>query len=87
MKFYRDIYNANYWCKIEFYKLNAVLIDYNNYLRFYKNGKVHNSKNAAHIYYGYKLFYLKGKYYGNLTKFNKFLWRNFVRELKMKVFL
>jgi hypothetical protein len=87
MKFYRDIYNANYWGKIEFYKLNAVLIDYNNCLRFYENGKVHNSKNSAHAYYGYKSFSLKGENYGNLTKFNKSSWRKFVRELKMKVFL
>lgn len=42
-------------------------------------------KNAADIHYLYKLFYLKDKNYG--AKYNKFSWRNFVRELKMKVFL
>ena len=87
MKFYRDIYNSNYHGMIEFYKLNAILICHNNCLLFYKNGKMHNSKNAAHAYYGYKSFSLKGENYGNLTKFNKSSWRKFVRELKMKVFL
>ena len=87
MKFYREInYRFDFWCKIYDNKLNAIYLDY-SIVRFFKNGRLHNSKNAAHAYYGYKSFSLKGENYGNLTKFNKSSWRKFVRELKMKVFL
>jgi hypothetical protein len=83
MKFYIDTYNFNYQRKIKFYKLNAILINYNKYLLFYKNGNIHNIKNAALTATLYKCFYLNGIYHGDQIKFTKHLWRKFV---KMQVF-
>ena len=52
---------------------------------FYKNGKYHNSKNAAIInYIGYKEFSLNDEYYGDEYDFTKQSWRRFV---KLKFFL
>jgi hypothetical protein len=80
MKFYRDIN----WNKIINNKLTAIYLDYNIY--FYKDGKIHNSKNVAYIRYDnrYKEFYLNGKLYGNQDTFTKESWRRFV---KLQVFL
>jgi len=58
---------------------------YNHHIVFYKNGMLHNAKNAAYNNNsGYKAFYLNGKYYGDLNDFTKKSWRRFV---KMQAFL
>jgi hypothetical protein len=85
MKFYR--YNDtdySFFYKIQNNKLNAIYYD-NIVIRFFKNGKYHNTKNATLIYYnGYKEFCLNNKYYGYKFNFTKKSWRRFV---KMQVFL
>jgi hypothetical protein len=84
MKFYIDKKIIYYWDKILNNNLTAIY-DNSFAIRFYKNGKYHNSKNASYISNnGYKSFYLNGKYYGKLNKFTKQSWRKFV---KLKVFL
>ncbi len=83
MKFYRENNkNINYWNKILINKLTAILLTYDSCILFYKNGEIHNEKNAADIHYLYKLFYLKDKNYG--AKYNKFSWCRFV---KLQAFL
>jgi hypothetical protein len=88
MKFYKDKFKWYYWDKILVNKLTAVYIDTNfDYIIFYKNGKEHNSKNAAHIHKNkFKQFYLNGfknaKAYKK--KFTKQSWRRFV---KLQAFL
>lgn len=58
---------------------------YNHHIVFYKNGMLHNAKNASYIHNsGYKAFYLNDEYYGNHNNFTKQSWRRFV---KMQVFL
>jgi hypothetical protein len=82
MKFYR-VTNYIYWSKFINSKLNAIYCDAN--IRFLKNGKHHNTKNAAFINYkGDKQFILNGKFYGNQINFTKESWRRFV---KLNVFL
>ncbi len=62
------------------------------FIRFFKNGRFHNSKNASYIApfpmehkeCGYKTFFLNGEYYGNEDDFTKKSWRRFI---KMKFFL
>ncbi len=72
--------------KINDNMLDAILISSGSlYVRFLKNGKDHNTKNAALIRYdGYKQFYLNNKLYGYKKDFTKKSWRKFV---KMQVFL
>ncbi len=83
MKFYRDKYPYIFWYKIKDYKLTTIYYD-NIVIRFFKNGKYHNNKNACYVHKeGYKYFYLYGKYYGDQDKFTKKSWRRFV---KMQVF-
>jgi hypothetical protein len=86
MKFYRDIhYSFDYWCKIYDNKFNAIYID--NYLniRFFKNGMLHNEKNAAISGYKRKEFYLNDKCYGDqYDDFTKKSWHRFV---KLQAFL
>ena len=83
MKFYR-VTNYIYWSRFINSKLNAICCS-NYYTRFFKNGKLHNSKNASNIdYYGYKQFYLNGNFYGDKYNFTKKSWRKFV---KLQVFL
>jgi len=84
MKFYRDKYPYVFWHKIKGYKLTAIYYD-NIAIRFFKNGKYHNAKNAAAIYInGYKAFYLNDECYGDHGNFTKKSWCRFV---KMQVFL
>ena len=68
--------------KIRFNNLNAIFHDYYEVI-FYKNGKIHNSKNAA-IYSesSGKNFWLYDMNYSN--EFTKESWRKFV---KLKAFL
>jgi hypothetical protein len=80
MKFYRD-FNYN---EVRMSKITAICSYYYSVV-FYKNGKIHNTKNAAYINgLGYKQFVLNDKYYGVETNFTKESWRRFV---KLKVFL
>jgi hypothetical protein len=82
MKFYREInYGFDFWCKIYDNKLNAIYLDY-SIVRFFKNGRLHNSKNAAYISDGYQAFYLNDKDYGD--HYTKESWRKFI---KMQAFL
>jgi hypothetical protein len=87
MKFYRNTYNVNYWNKINKNKLSSIYIDYNFYIWFFKNGKLHNNKNAANINHYWKGFWINNEYYGNDIHFTKKSWRKFARELKLKAFL
>ena len=65
-------------------KLNAVHIDHVA-TDFFKNGKLHNFKNAAYITSKMeKSFYLNGINYGINYSFTKKSWRRFV---KMQAFL
>ena len=81
----RSDYKANiFWDIIVIERLTAI---HNSFfmVRFYKNGRLHNSKNAAVINdYGYREFRLNGNWY-NLNKiFTKESWRRFV---KLQTFL
>jgi len=85
MKFYKDKKNSLYYLdKIEVYDLTAICIDFIFNINFYKNGKIHNTKNAAYIHNEYKDYYLDGKCYGDDDSFNKQSWCKFV---KLKAFL
>jgi hypothetical protein len=80
-------FNDNTIAKITLNKLDAIYYAfiYNHHIVFYKNGKLHNSKNAAYTSSNkYKEFSLNGKCYGNHHEFNKKSWRRFV---KMQAFL
>jgi hypothetical protein len=80
MKFYIEAS----WLKIKAYNLTAIFNDHYNVI-FYKNGEMHNNKNAAFIEINeYKEFILNGIYYGCEEHFNKKSWRKFV---KLKAFL
>ena len=84
MKFYKDKVNNNsYLRKIRFRKLTSIYID-NIGIDFFKNGKRHNSKNAAFTDGIYKQFFLNGNFYGYESHFTKESWRKFI---KMQVFL
>ena len=83
MKFYKYNDGSYFDNKIVNNKLTAIYLDYNVY--FYKNGKMHNSKNAAYAdYNNFKHFHLNGKFYGYEGTFTKESWRRFV---KMQAFL
>ena len=88
MKFYRDKYSSSnyfYLTKAENNNLNAICIDSVNIVRFLKNGKRHNIKNAS--FYEdkiYKIFYLNDEAYGDENSFDKKSWRKFA---KLRIFL
>jgi hypothetical protein len=85
MKFYKDKNNSLYYLdKIEVYNLTAICLDFIFNINFYKNGKIHNLKNAAHINGIYKDYYLNDLYYGSEFDFTKSSWRRFV---KLQAFL
>jgi hypothetical protein len=65
------------------FHLTAIYDNY-YYVHFFKNGKRHNSKNAAFIDGIYKQFFLNGQSYGYECYFNKQSWRRFV---KLQAFL
>ncbi len=80
MKFYKDKKNSLYYLdKIEVYDLTAICIDFIFNINFYKNGKIHNTKNAAHINSIYKDYYLNNEFYGDQNNFNKQSWRRFIK--------
>jgi hypothetical protein len=89
MKFYKYKQNFYYRDKIINNNLSAIYCySYNKYtynIIFFKNGKHHNTKNAAFVRDGgYKSFYLNRIFYGNQNNFTKKSWHRFV---KMNVFL
>jgi hypothetical protein len=76
--------NTYFW---EFILNNKITAIQNNVFatRFYKNGKLHNAKNAAIIYYtGYTEFRLNGQWHSINKTFTKQSWRKFV---KLQAFL
>jgi hypothetical protein len=84
MKFYNGTGNIYYWKLICDQKLTA---NYCNSISvtFYKNGQLHNAKNAAYIAFnGCKQFILNNKHYGTNYTFTKESWRKFI---KLKAFL
>ena len=93
MKFYKEKYYKSYYYNIIIGNaLNAIYFDerqfadkiyYDYDIVFFKNGCVHNPKNATY-FRGNKEFYLNDKIYGYERDFNKQSWRRFV---KMQVFL
>ena len=91
MKFYKYKDDCNYWNKIKKYELTAIYYQPNRsiYVQFFKNGKLHNAKNASYVtYHGMKAFNLNGNFYGNFygkkNDFTKESWRRFV---KLQAFL
>jgi hypothetical protein len=86
MKFYRDKEKSAYYLfVIKNNNLTAIYInEYNS--TFFKNGLVHNAKNAAFItsHNGCKEFYLNDIYYGYNPDFTKLSWRKFA---KLQAFL
>jgi hypothetical protein len=80
MKFYRDKFRWKYWHKIIDNKLTAIYVDKHT-LSFYKNGKLHNTKNFAYYieYNGLKEFSLNDAVFGYSKDFTKESWRRFVR--------
>jgi hypothetical protein len=89
MKFYRgefdheNFINSKYYYQIINNKLTAVYCD--DRTMFFKNGKDHNSKNAAiHWLDGFKEFCLNDITYGTEDDFTKESWRRFC---KLKAFL
>lgn len=78
MKFYRDRFSSNYWDKINKNKLSSIYLDYDYDIRFYKNGKLHNIKNAAIFFKnGIKKYYKNNKSYERLI-LNKKHWRKYL---------
>ncbi len=82
MKFYRDK-TFYFGQKIVDSKLTAINQSY-KFIRFYKNGTIHNSKNAAYIADRIPDFWLNGIFYGSEEEFSKKSWRRFV---KLQAFL
>ena len=83
MKFYKYKSSKKYLDIIIVNKLNAIYLD-RGIILFYRNGIVHNAKNAAYIMFKNKSFCLNAKHYGYEDDFTKESWRRFV---KLQVFL
>jgi hypothetical protein len=82
MKFYR--YNTSV-IEANIYNNKLTCIHSNNIgVAFYKNGFIHNTKNAADVDGKYKQFCLNAKHYGYEDKFNKQSWR---KSIKLVAFL
>ena len=91
MKFYRHntyYYSHYYFDKIIINKLDCVYLHVKD-IYFYKNGKLHNNKNASYQSFNknFRTYYLNGIIYGNQKDFNKQSCRKFVRKLKLQAFL
>jgi hypothetical protein len=86
MKFYLDTKYDTYYYDYIFAISNNITAIYSNskIIFFYKNGKFHNTKNAAYIYNRRKSFRFNNTWYGNQNDFTKESWRRFV---KLQVFL
>jgi hypothetical protein len=85
MKFYKEQKYTNYWnFEIYYNDLTAIYHDSIS-IRFFKNGRRNNSKNATYIKINeFKEFYLDDEYYGDQNDFTKESWRKFV---KLQAFL
>ena len=79
MKFYKNIN-----CKFIYKNALTAIYICPYYITFYKNGKIHNTKNAAHINGIFNNYYLNNEFYGNKYDFTKESWRRFC---KLKAFL
>jgi hypothetical protein len=79
MKFYKNI---NYKFIYENVLTAIYICPY--YIAFYKNGKLHNTKNSAHINGIFNSYYLNNEFYGDNNDFTKESWRRFC---KLKAFL
>ncbi len=88
MKFYKEksTFDAVFFNKIFNFNLSAIYCD-SSYCEFFKNGQIHNYKNASIIDFKFKKYFLNNKYYGCEYEFTKKSWRKFVRELKLQAFL
>ena len=90
MKFYKEKLRNYTYRMLYINKLTAIInskhkVNYVDCVYFLKNGKFHNSKNAAIIYNDDSLrFYLNGTFYGFNDDFVKESWRRFI---KLKVFI
>ena len=85
MKFYKIKYLTNVDQKITAIFNTLNIINLLPCIRFIKNGKHHNIKNAAYINpKGYKEFFLNGISYGDKYSFTKSSWHKFI---KLKAFL
>jgi hypothetical protein len=84
MKFYRQRTGPLiFWSKIKNNYITAIYVD-SIAVTFYKNGNIHNLKNAADIKYnGLKSFYMDNICYSYENNFTKHSWRRFV---KLQVF-
>lgn len=79
MKFYKDReYFGYYFDNIKINKITAIYNDFGGVI-FFKNGGVHNAKNAAYFGGEYKQFRLNAKYYGDNKSFTKKSWRRFAK--------
>ena len=84
MKFYNNKISS-FLEKIKESKLTAIIQSDIKSIFFYKNGEMHNNKNAAIIRCDeYKQFRLNGIYYGSKNRFTKESWRKYV---KLRAFL
>lgn len=83
MKFYKNKINWDYLNKIKKQKISSIYST-EDAIVFFKDGKYHNSKNAAYINNIYKAFYFNDNCYGDQNDFTKKSWRRFV---KMQAFL
>jgi hypothetical protein len=84
MKFYKRSKKHFFSLKIFFNKLTSIYSKFPYEVQFFKNGILHNTKNAAISNYKNKEFYLNGKCYGNQYDFTKESWRKFS---KLQAFL
>ena len=85
MKFYKFVYEAYYLDRIKDYNLTAIYRSSTSSIQFYKNGLLHNYKNAAYAFISkHRQFYLNGEFYGNKNDFTKQSWRKFC---KLQAFL
>ncbi len=83
MKFYKINY-ISYFNKKSTAIFNTLNIHSIPCVRFIKNGKHHNPKNASYIKNINKVFCLNDKIYGYHNEFTKQSWRRFV---KLQAFL
>ncbi len=89
MKFYKEKENSNYYWHKNFYTNISYIYQAYSYIKFFKNGKEHNDKNASYysLTSNFKSYYLNNKAYGFSNDFNKQSWRKFVRAFKLQAFL
>ena len=95
MKFYRTYNDSLCVFTDKYFKISYIYQSYYlgvsnkkiHFVDFMKNGKLHNIKNAAYNSNRARSFYLNGIRYGYENDFTKQSWRNYIRNIKLKVFL